>query len=54
MISDDKKIISLFCGSRTSEVNLLLPILIEFINMMNTKFNNFVFVFFMPLMKIRI
>ena len=45
MISDDKKIISLFCGSRTSEVNLLLPILIEFINMMNTKFNNFVFIF---------
>ena len=45
MIFDDKKIISLFCGSRTSEVNLLLPILIEFINMMNTKFNNFVFIF---------
>ena len=45
IISDDKKIISLFCGSRSSEVNLLLPILIDFINMMNEKYNNFFFVF---------
>ncbi len=45
IISSDKKIISLFCGSRSSEVNLLLPILIDFINLMNAKFNNFIFVF---------
>ncbi len=45
IISNDKKIISLFCGSRSSEVNLLLPILIDFINMMNAKFDNFIFVF---------
>ncbi len=45
IIPNDKKIISLFCGSRSSEVNLLLPILIEFINMMNAKFDNFTFVF---------
>ena len=45
IITDDKKIISLFCGSRSSEVNLLLPILIDFINMMNEKYNNFFFVF---------
>ena len=45
IISSDKKIISLFSGSRSSEVNLLLPILIDFINMMNTKFYNFIFVF---------
>ena len=45
IISDDKKIISLFCGSRSSEVNLLLPILIDFIKMMNKKFNNFTFIF---------
>ena len=45
IISNDKKIISLFCGSRSSEVNLLLPILIDFINLMNTKFDNFTFVF---------
>jgi len=45
IISNDKKIISLFPGSRLSEVNLLLPILIDFINMMNKKFDNFTFVF---------
>ncbi len=45
IISNDKKIISLFCGSRSSEVNLLLPIMINFINLMNTKFDNFTFVF---------
>jgi lipid-A-disaccharide synthase len=45
IISNDKKIISLFSGSRSSEVNLLLPILINFINMMNTKFDNLTFVF---------
>jgi len=45
IISNEKKIISLFSGSRSSEVNLLLPILIDFINMMNTKFDNFTFVF---------
>jgi lipid-A-disaccharide synthase len=45
IVSNNKKIISLFCGSRSSEVNLLLPILIDFINMMNTKFDNFTFVF---------
>ena len=44
-ISKDKKIISLFSGSRSSEVNLLLPILIDFINLMNTKFDNITFVF---------
>ena len=45
IISDDKKIISLFAGSRSSEINLLLPILIDFINMMNKKFDDFFFVF---------
>ena len=45
IISNNKKIISLFCGSRSSEVNLLLPILIDFIDMMNSKFDNFTYVF---------
>ena len=45
IISKDKKIISLFSGSRSSEVNLLLPILINFINLMNAKYDNFTFVF---------
>ena len=45
IISKDKKIISIFGGSRSSEINLLIPILIDFINMMNNKFKNFIFVF---------
>ena len=48
IISKDKKIISIFCGSRVSEVNLLLPILIDFIIMMNKKFKNLFFVFQFP------
>ena len=45
MISKDKKIISLFAGSRSSETNLLLPILIDFVKLMNEKFNDYLFVF---------
>ena len=45
IISKDKKIISLFAGSRMSETTLLLPILINFIKMMNKKFQNYLFVF---------
>ena len=45
ILSDDKKIISLFGGSRSSEINLLLPILIDFIIMMNKKFDSYFFVF---------
>ena len=45
IIPQDKKIISLFAGSRTSETNLLMPILIDFIRMMNIKFQDYLFVF---------
>jgi lipid-A-disaccharide synthase len=45
ILSNDKKIISLFSGSRSSEINLLLPILIDFINMMNKKYDSYLFVF---------
>ena len=45
IIPQDKKIISLFAGSRTSETNLLIPILIDFIKMMNNKFQDYLFVF---------
>jgi len=45
IISTDKKIISLFAGSRVSETNLLLPVLFDFINMMNKKFQDYLFVF---------
>ncbi len=44
-ISKDKKIISLFPGSRSSEINILLPILINFIKLMNNKFKEYLFVF---------
>ena len=44
-ISREKKIISIFPGSRVSELKILLPILIEFIKLMNKKFQDFVFVF---------
>ena len=45
IISFDKKIISLFSGSRSSEINLLLPILINFVNLMNKNFDHYLFVF---------
>ena len=44
-ISKGKKIISIFPGSRSSEINVLLPILIDFVKMMNKKFYEFLFVF---------
>ncbi len=45
LIKKDKKIISLFAGSRTSETNILLPILLNFIKLMNEKFNQYCFIF---------
>ena len=45
LIKNDKKIISLFAGSRTSETNILLPILLNFIKLMNEKFNQYYFIF---------
>ena len=45
LVSKDKKIISIFAGSRNSETNVLLPILIQFIIMMNKKDPDYNFVF---------
>ena len=45
LISKDKKIISLFPGSRNSETNVLLPILLNFIKLMNKKNLDHSFVF---------
>ena len=45
LIDGNKKIISIFAGSRSSETNILLPILIDFIKLMNQKFNEYNFVF---------
>ncbi len=45
LVSEGKKIISIYPGSRNSEINVLLPILVEFIIMMNKKNYNYNFVF---------
>jgi lipid-A-disaccharide synthase len=45
LISNDKKIISLFPGSRKSETSVLLPILLDFIKLMNQKNLDYSFVF---------
>ena len=45
LISKEKKIISLFAGSRSSEIKVLLPILINFVKLMNNKSMDFLFVF---------
>jgi lipid-A-disaccharide synthase len=45
LLNKDKKIISIFAGSRMSETNVLLPILCNFIKLMNKKFNDYSFVF---------
>ena len=44
-ISKGKKIISLFPGSRLSELKTLFPILIDFVKLMNEKFSEYIFVF---------
>ena len=45
LINKNKRIISLFAGSRNSETNVLLPILVDFIKLMNKEYNNFSFIF---------
>ena len=45
IIPKNKKIISIFPGSRKSETDVLLPILTDFIKLMNKKDNNFYFYF---------
>jgi len=45
LIYQDKKIISLFPGSRKSETSVLLPILLDFIKLMNKKNLDYSFVF---------
>src|SRR5210317_1336247 len=41
ILPKDKKIISLFPGSRNSETNVLLPILLDFVKLMNQKHNEY-------------
>ena len=45
LFKNNKKIISVFAGSRNSEVKVLTPILINFIKLMNQKNHNYNFVF---------
>ena len=45
MFFKDKKIISIFPGSRSSEIKVLMPILIEFVKLMNEKYDDYLFVF---------
>ena len=45
IIKDNKKIFSIYPGSRLSEINVLTPILLKFIKKMNEKYNDLFFVF---------
>ena len=45
IIKDNKKIFSIFPGSRLSEINILTPILFDFVKMMNEKYKDLFFVF---------
>ena len=41
----DKKILSIYPGSRMSEINVLIPILFKFVKLMNEKYKDIFFVF---------
>ncbi len=45
IIKDNKKIFSIYQGSRLSEINVLTPILFEFVKKMNEKYKDLFFVF---------
>ncbi len=45
ILGKNKALISVFVGSRQSEINTLTPILLNFIKLMNEKYNDFSFVF---------
>ena len=45
IIKTDKKIFSIFPGSRMSEISILLPILFEFVKLMNEKYKDMFFIF---------
>jgi lipid-A-disaccharide synthase len=44
-ISKNKALISVFAGSRSSEINTLMPILLNFIKLMNIKYEDITYVF---------
>jgi lipid-A-disaccharide synthase len=45
IVKDNKRVISIYPGSRLSEVNVLTPILLKFIAMMNGKYNDLFYIF---------
>ena len=45
ILGKNKALISIFAGSRKSEIDILTPILLNFIKLMNEKYNDFYFVF---------
>jgi len=45
ILGKNKAIISIFAGSRQSEINVLAPILLNFIKLMNEKFNDLTYAF---------
>ena len=45
VIGKNKALISVFPGSRKSEINILMPILLNFIKLMNNKYTDFTYVF---------
>jgi len=45
IIKDNKKIFSIYPGSRLSEINVLTPIIFEFVKKMNKKYKDLFFVF---------
>jgi len=44
-VGKNKALISVFAGSRISEINVLMPILLNFINLMSNRYNDITFVF---------
>ena len=45
ILGKNKALISIFAGSRKSEIDILTPILLNFIKLMNEKYNDFSYVF---------
>ena len=45
ILGKNKALISIFAGSRKSEIEILTPILLDFIKHMNTRYNDFIYVF---------
>ena len=41
----NKALISVFPGSRSTEINVLMPILLDFIKLMNNNYQDFIYIF---------